>query len=512
MAQNVLANKLARFFSNGFPQVGLEVGTDAGLEPQHYIHIPRSLAKAWAYREVVAGAYERKADDTTATLAGKTGWTVVPATDNSITAHAVCRDGATSWFVTPTSSASGARTVVDAIYVDAHTLDDLRRFILANEGHVREDSIRPDDVRWVHAVRFWGVATGLVVSSKNREYVTVDDPVGDLSSVDDTATFVIDFAENALTAAAARATSWRRSSHATGGNTAQGFPQRWLSQNKFWPEGASSTDAALSEARARVTTAFYVATHAIAVHPVLALMAPADEGHWASVTPKWGLTFTWDVLTSTAVRIAPKTQVAGTAMVVDAMVVFKLLLSAGIAPLLENFSEWRALHMQYKTVEEGGVRVASYAQWFLDGHPDGVRKENFNQKSSECANLIGELAAAATSYFAKSTIAASPALRNASIQLASETSKDLWNALARERRSAGQDAAVKAYQRVVGASAADAVVKMSSSDRDVVMEAVEDYNTALRNAASEVGLRNVPQLDKDAVYPESGSEESGSEA
>lgn len=501
MAQNVIANKLAKFFSNGFPQVGLEVGTDAGLDPYHYIHIPRSLAKAWAYREVVEGAYERTADDTTATLAGKTGWTVVPATDRNTTAHAVCNGGSTSWFVTPYTSHSGTRTVVDAIYVDAHTLDDLKRFILANNGHVQEETVRTEDVRWIHAVRFWGVATGLVVSTKNREYVYVDDPTGDLAEADDIATFVVDFAESALTAAAARATSWRRSSHATGGTPAQGFPQRWLAQNKLWPEGTSTTDTTLVQARNRVTTAFYVATHAIAVHPVLALMAPADEGHWASIDPRWGLTFTWDVLTSTAVRIAPKTQVAGTAMVVDAMVVFKLLLTAGIAPLLESYSEWRTLLAQYKLVEEGGVRVASYAQWFLDGHPGGVVKQSFSQKSSECANLIGELAAAADSYFSRSTIAASPALKNAKTQLATETSKDLWNALARERRAAGQESVVRAYQRVVGATAADAVIKMASSDSDVVRDAIDSYNDSLRVAATAVGMANIPQIDWDTVMP-----------
>ena len=514
MATNVspVAAKLAQVFKNGFAQVGLEVGTDIGLSPQDYIHIPASLAKDWAYRESGENNYDKTPDDTAATLRGKQGWVFVPAGNNMVTAHVHGSMAGAKWFVTQTPSPHGPRVEVDSIHVDAHTYDDLRRFIAANEGHVREDKLRSTDVNWVHATRFWAVASGLVVGSKNKEFVICDDPKVDLSSVDEAASFAADYASSALTACAARAASWRRSNHATGGSPAAGFPRRWLEAQGLWQPGNEKTDRDVAAARASATDAFYVATHGAAVHNTLALMASSDEGHWASIMPRYGLTFTWDIMPSTSVRIAPKTQVAGTAMVVDAMVVFKMLLQSCLAPLLENFSEWRALQSQYDLVQAHGVRVASYAQWFLEGHPEKVERINFNQKDSVCTNIIGELAAVAKHYYATTTIGASPALRNACEQLATESSKDLWASMAKERKTASQDLAIKAYKRVMGASAASSVIGMASDDEDVVDSAVEEYNKSLSIAAKGVGLANTPSLAKDLVIGNVGTSDDGSNA
>jgi len=514
MAQNdnPVARKLAQLFRNGSVQVGLEVGTDAGLNPNEYIHIPRSLAKAWAYREVVSGAYDITPDDSTATLRGKPGWTVVEATDTNTTAHTFGSETGAQWFVSPTPVPGSARTEVDCIHVDSHTYDDLRRFLLANEGHVREDRIRAEDVRWVHATRFWAVATGLVVGSKNREYTVVDDPIGDLSTMDEVAAFVADYQSSAVTASAARAASWRRSNHATGGSPAAGFPRRWLEAQGFWPAGNAKVDRDIALRHVGATDSFYIATHASSVHNTLALMAPTDEGHWASIEPRWGLTYSWDVLTSTTVRIAPKTQVAGTAMVVDAMVVLKLLTATSLSPLLEAFDEWRQLKAQYDLVEAHGVRVASYAQWFLDGHPNRLSKLNFNQKDSACANLIGELAVVATTYYKATTIGESMSLQNAAKQLGSETSKDLWAALAKERRSAGQDAVVKAYKRIMGASAATTVLNMGSEDTDTVEGAVGMYNASLQLVSAGIGMGSTPQISAEMVTGHMGGSNDNSVA
>jgi len=496
---NHVAEKLSQLFRNGRVEVGLEVGTDAGLSPNEYIHVPRSLAKAWAYRKVGTGTYEPQPEDTTATLAGKPGWTVVTAGDQATTAHTYGSPGGNVWFVTPTARATGTRTEVDRIHVDSHTYDDLRRFLVANQGHVREDRVRAEDVRWVHATRFWAVATGLVMGTKNREYTLVDDPVEDLSTVDELAEFVVNYQGSALTASAARAASWRRSNHATGGSPAAGFPRRWLEAQGFWASGNARVDKDIAARQTSATDAFYVATHATAVHNTLALMAPLDEGHWASIDPRWGLTFSWDILTSTTVRIAPKTQVAGTAMIVDSMVVLRQLTASALAPLLENFEEWKQLKDMYDIVEAHGVRAASYAQWFLDGHPQQLERLNFNQKDSACANLVGELAVVATTYYAKSTIGESMALANAAKQLGSETSKDLWSALAKEKRSAGQDAVVKAYRRIMGASAATSILNLGSDEEDIVVDAVGTYNDSLKRVAAGIGMPNTPAISAEMV-------------
>jgi hypothetical protein len=424
---------------------------------------------------------------------------VVPATEVNTRAHLYGHSEGAKWYVTTNGSVHGARIDVDDIYVDAHTYDDLRRFIVANIGHIREDRLRASDTDWVHATRYWAVAAGLVVGNKNREYTFVDDPTDGLEQADTAAAFAADFYSSALTASAARAASWRRSNHATGGSPAAGFPRRWLESQGLWPTGNPKTDRDVAAGQVSATDAFYVATHASAVHNVLALMAPSDEGHWASIEPRWGLVYEWDIMASTSVRIAPKTQVAGTAMVVDAMVVFKMLLQSSIAPLLENFSEWRTLQAQWEIVNAHGVRAASYAQWFLDGHPQQLERVAFNQKDSACANLIGELAAVAGSYYAQTTIGQSMSLMNARMQLASETSKDLWSAMAKERKAASQEVAIKAYKRIMGASAATSVVNISSEDAAVVEQAVNEYNTSLETASKGVGLTNIPKLVAELV-------------
>jgi hypothetical protein len=495
-------HRLAEFFSNGRAEVGLEVGADAGLSPNEYIQIPASLRKAWAYRTVGTGNYDRQAADTTATLRGKQGWTVV--SDRST--RVIIVGGKT--YIRPAANVTGTGTEVDNIYVDAHTYDDVRRFIVANTGHVRDGDLKVDQVYWVHAVRFWAVVTGLVTGSKQREFTEVADPTGDLSSADQHVERILGFQNEALTAIAARATSWRKSNHATGGDLAAGFPRRWLTQMKWWPtSGERSTNMPVQR---QLTDAFYIATHAAAVHNALALMAPTDEGHWASIDPACGILLEWDIRESTSLRMAPKTQVAGTAMVVDAMVTFKMLIGEGLAPLLENLPQWQSLKSQHAAVESGGVCVASYASWFLDGHPLSMVKRAFNQKDSTCAELVGELGAAAVKYYARSTIGQSMALDNAMNQMATETSKNRWIQLAKEKSSSTNLTAIKAYRRITGASAGKTIANLASDDNDIVQEAVREYNALLIQLGEGVGVPSPPQVNAADVFrvtpPETGDE------
>lgn len=492
-ASDAINRSLAEFYRNGRGEVGLEVGADAGLSPDQYIHIPNSFKKAWAYRTLGAGNYARTASDTVASLTGKPGWTVATADASRV----ITLRG--KWFVRPTNTLTGTGQEVDDVYVDPCTYDDLRRFIVANTGHVRDGDLKVDQIWWVHAVRFWALITGLVTGSKQREFLYVTDPAGDLAEADQIADRVLSFQNEALTAVAARATSWRKSNHATGGDLAAGFPRRWLTQMKWWP---TTGDAATTDpVKRQLTTAFYVATHAAGVHNVLAMMAHSDEGHWACIDPQHGLLMKWDIRESTMLRMAPKTQVAGTAWIVDAMVVLRALVGEGLAPLLENISQWQALASKFTEVEAGGVAVASYAAWFMDGHPEGLPKRNFNQKDSLCADLVGELGAVARRYYARSTIGQSMALDNAMNQAASETAKNRWAQLAREKTQATQESVIRVYGRITGAAAGKTIADLASDDKAVVTAAVTSYNALLANIGTALGMSNPPQMNALDILP-----------
>jgi hypothetical protein len=491
-SKDAIDKRLAEFFQNGRAEVGLEVGADAGLSPEHYIQLPASLKKQWAYRKVGAGGYTRTPADTVATLTGKANWAVA----QQGISRAITTAG--KWYVKADHTVPDPGQEVDDIYVNPHSYDDVRRFIVANTGHIRDGDLKVDQVYWVHATRFWATITGLVAGSKQKEYVEVSDPTGELTAADTIIERVISFKDEALTAVAARGTSWRKSNHATGGDIAAGFPRRWLTQMKWWP--TSGDDATNRPIRRQLTDAFYVATHAAAVHNILAIMAPADEGHWASVDPCYGLLMDWDIRESTSLRMAPKTQVAGTAMVVDAMVALKMLVAEGLAPLLESIPQWRALLGKYRDVEEGGVAVASYAAWFMEGHPLGLQRKNFNQKSSECADLVGELGAVARLYYAKSTIGGSMALDNAMQQMATETAKTRWSQLAKEKRASSNVAAARAYHRIMGASAGKVITDLSSEDNDVVTSAVGQYNELLMTVGTGIGMAAPPQISTTDLF------------
>jgi len=476
---------LAKFFTNGRAEVGLEVGADPGLSGENYIRIPRSFTKASVC--MVSGTRTKQATDTFATLRGQAGWEETG--QNSIVVH----DG--NFYLQ--ADGADARQQFTDIAIEAHTYDDIRKFIAANSGHICEPEIMEENIWWVHAVRFWTVVTGLVCGSKQTEWVLVEDPTGDLTQHDEVAQRIVEFQDNALTAAAARVASWRKTNHATGGNKAAGFPRRWLSKNGFWT--VSNDRNAMSAANERYTKAFYIATHATCVHNALALMSPTDTNHWAKVNPKYGFLQRWDIRESTTIRMNPPDQVAGVAMVTDSMVVLRMLVAEGIYPMLESKNQTNALINAYATVRANGVRVASYASWFLDGHPDNHQRVPFNQKDATFSALVGELGAVARTYFKNSTIGESPALDNARQQLASETAKNRWSALARAKSAATNELVVRAYARVTGSATGDMFRNLASNDRAVVEPAVNAYNDVLTDISNRLGVADPVQIQVDDV-------------
>jgi len=486
---DALNKKLQAIFSNGRIEVGLEVGSDQGLSPENYIQIPECFTRDWAYSTVEKPKFRPDAGASADTVKGKDGWTYVKAG----TKHVRICNG--EYFAVDIDGTNPIK--MGLFHRAAFTVDDIKQFLSVNTGHVRDDELSLEQRQWVHAARFWAVASGFVCGTKQKEWTSVPD-ANDTSSIsDDQARLVIEAGSVAVTASAARAASWRKSNHATGGDIATGFARRWISKNAVWPTPADV--GARKREQGQATTAFYVATHASCVHPVLAMMAPQIEEHWAQIDPSNGMVTTWDIMESTTIRIAPRTQVAGTAIVVDSMVVLKMLVAEGLAPLLESAGKYAALVAAYKQVEKHGIRVATYANWFLNGHPDGITRIPFAQKDSSFSDLVGELAAVARTFYRNSTIGESMALDNAMRQLATETAKARWAALTKARKSATDETVMKAYTRIVGASSSSALQLLTSDAQAEVERGVSDYNNVTENIASAVGVEDPVTLSTERI-------------
>ncbi|CAF1442995.1 unnamed protein product, partial [Didymodactylos carnosus] len=201
------------------------------------------------------------------------------------------------------------------LYFPTSNADDMRAFFTVNINHIKDITFEPKTQMWIHAIRFWSVVAGFVVTSKSKEYIIVDDPVAFHPSLDAFFQFAKRYHSNAWTAAAARTTSWRRSNHATGAEIATGFPKRWLMKEGYWDSDQGK--ATRIQEQKNATPAFYIAAHAVSVHSVLALMVPVTKVHWAYIDPSFGCITSWDVRASTTVRMVPNSQVAGTAIVMD---------------------------------------------------------------------------------------------------------------------------------------------------------------------------------------------------
>lgn len=483
MSNATLDRALASIFANGRGEAGLEVGTDPGLPRDEHIRVPKCLEKAWVARGKDGEA--PKAGQTIAALAAQPGWIS--------SGNIVIYDGK---LYSPGSAPLTDR-VLDSFECERPTYNDILAFVAVNTGHVRSASFSAQQVQWIHATRFWAVVSGFVRTSKSDEWELVDTPTGDLSEHKVVADFIVAQSANSWTASAARATSWRKSNHATGGDIAAGFPRRWMQKNEYWP---TNQDKKVAEREQRnATSAFYVATHASSVHAVLALMAPSDKCHWAEVAPCFGLISSWDIRESTAIRMIPKTQVAGAAMVTDAVVCFCMTIKEGIAPLLDSFDQYPELMKQYKLVEEHGVQIASYAQWFLGGHPEALPKVAFNQRDPSCSELIAELGMVAEEYYKGTTIGASPALQNAAKNMGTPTAREKWTQLTRAKKQMTSQAVVRAYGRIKGASASSRILAINSAEKEFRDAAVVEYNKILQDAAAATNTTGVVEVLPDVV-------------
>lgn len=491
--------KLAHIFGNGHGEAGLEVGADPGLEVNEYIQIPRCMVKKWVakvtnfdewvkhtgYTGTANSARPWSPNATPQAYASEPGW--------------VSSGNLVLWKGTLFLAASGGDIVVSEFHIEPHTATDIANFITVNQGHIRETDIPEAMQRWVHATRFWAVASGFVLGSKTKEFRIVPNPDAIAQGAMDLVPFVVDFRADAWTASAARATSWRKSNHATGGEMASGFPRRWLQKQLVWRTGRN--DQAINAANRAATSAFYVATHASGVHNVLSLMAPDDEGHWAEIDPSCGLIHVWEVNQSVKIRMSPKTQVAGTAMVVDSVVTLRMLIKEGLSPLLSNISQVDALAQAYNEVEKHGVRVASYAGWFLDGHPMGeeINKITFNQKDEAFAALIGELAIVATRYYSGTTIAGSASLQNAAQQMGDDVARTAWSARGNQKGSLSAADQAKGFARIKGSTATATVTGLLEKDAAKVRQAVLEYNALVDRHAASLSVSSAGHIDAESI-------------
>ncbi|CAM1501493.1 Fc.00g034770.m01.CDS01 [Cosmosporella sp. VM-42] len=270
----------------------------------------------------------------------------------------------------------------------------IRDFIFVNCNHIRQGDLDPADINWVHATRFWAVASGFACSRKSTKFVVVPAPrsVQAAGVPDADVNFVVNFTSRAWAACAARAASWRQTNTTTGGDIATGLPREWLENESLWASFEGSDEASVDKRsliwliREQATLAFFVATNSADVHPILALMAPQDS-HSACVDTSFGIITTCSVEPRIVARMTDMIQATDPAMVTEAIYVLQTLASEGVAPYLRARHDIPALLTAYKTIKEGGT-----------GCPDGVEPLAPKQAPVTCSALVGELGAAGSLY------------------------------------------------------------------------------------------------------------------
>jgi len=89
-----------------------------------------------------------------------------------------------------------------------------------------------------------------------------------------------------------------------------------------------------------------------------------------------------------------------------------MLLSEDLTSLLSNIGQLRALKNAENIVNDKGIQCATYARFFLNGHPYNLKSINFNQRDTIFIELASELTIVDTNYYVSSKIAQSPALIN----------------------------------------------------------------------------------------------------
>ncbi|TLD08129.1 hypothetical protein PspLS_11978 [Pyricularia sp. CBS 133598] len=322
----------------------------------------------------------------------------------------------------------------------------IKAFIAANAGHIRADEIGQENVLWVHAVRYWSVVAGMVDSNSSSEFVEVEDP--DAEAIKEVSpahsSFVYNYPSQAFSALAAKGVRWRNSGDVAANLMATGWVRRWLESMGYWSNNGRFTHVRSSrdandDCNARASLAFSVATQAAGVHPILAMLAPDDDDHFASVRPRWGILHYLHVNVASRFVMTDKLHVADTSMVVEAVGVLARLVAECKVGLIKHAEQVRALLDAYESIKTNGIKVAPYSSWFLEGHPAGNQPVPFNQKSPKFSALVGELAAVAVRYHT----AIPAALLAAEAQLCLPYDRDRWTVLGRVRSETSNDVTVE---------------------------------------------------------------------
>jgi len=495
-------------FTNGVAEVGLEVGSDPGLPTSEYIRIPASMAlrwhvivegvdawkaalKAWGYEgRDGAKSTKGKGAETSKAYFGR----YIPG--EIIDEHAELYKANNKLFVRYLVDGSDdpIDLTVESFHQPLPSAEAAADFYVVNDGHIRDAEIMNNRLMWVHAVRYWSVVSGLVyVGDKcgaSVEYIEVDTPEKsyDNPAAVEFAEFIYTFQYQSYTALSARAGTWRKTNHCTGGQIATGFARRWLTKEGMYGSATDKADRQRDERLA--TSAFYVATHASSVHAILAHMSAENPHHWAHLDPKYGLQNSWDVKSSTKLRLAPNTQVAGAAWVSDGKVVLEMMVKEGISPLLNKRHQIGALVAAYNEVLTNGVRCAVYARWFMGNHPDASLRAPiaFDQKNAGTAELIGELACVAKLYYRGSTIAGSAALNSATEQAADAVAEEAWRAIGTARASSTSEQIVAVYTAMKGGATTATIAEVLSADDAVATRAITAYNAESARDAALLGL------------------------
>jgi hypothetical protein len=484
---------------NGHGQAGLEVGSDPGIPASQRVQIPASMRRAWraSYTDW-AGAWaalnpnavgpppaQAAAAATIAAQANTDGW-VTTGTLDVYMGQLWVAIGAHRFEVAHFEVAPPTREMFARFYTVNHAL-------IGTPG-ATFDAAHAD---WAIAVRIWSVLAGFTTDSKSSEWVEVADPAAVTPEAEAWADYAITQAAESWTACAARVANWRKTNHATGGTPATGFARRWLAKAGRWSTDPDRDVAARH--RRDATSAYYWAAHPAGCHAGLALMVPGDAHHFATVNPIYGLVTEWDVLESTRVRLVPRTQVAGTAIIVDAVTVLAAIVKEGLSPLVQNMHQLTALMTSYTTVRDEGMRVAVYSRWWFEDHPAGTDPVPFSQKDVSCAELASELAIIGTRYYAGSTIAQSAALINAAAQSSNEMARTTWTAIAAARRTASQAQITRTLTLIRGASSVANVAALSDPDVDVAAGAIAGFNADVTAHAAALAAANVAGVTNPAL-------------
>lgn len=490
---SAINKQLEYLYSNGKGEVGLEVGADAGLGTNDYIQVPECMKKRWAakvklveYNKVfkpIANIKRYIPGTSAKDYHSEIGW----VTSGKVRIVGMKKE-------VMIASTEGENWIeIEEIHVDPMTSKDMAAFYTVNVGHIDDENIGENHHMWVHAVRFWAVAGGLVTANKNKEYTIVPTPKEFHSKSDTFCSFAINYSANAWTACAARTTSWKKTNHCTGGTPAIGLPRRWMQKENHWKTGQDISTQKKSDVT--VTSAFYVATHAVSVHAVLAQLAPSDEHHWCLIDPSYGFIQNWDIGESVKVRMVPRDQVAGTAMVVDSLVVLRMLTSDGLAPILEFSNQAEQLVSAHEEVKSKGMMCGVYKSWYFDGYPGQIQNSGFSQRSTQYFDLVNELAIVAVKFYLGSTIAQSPTLQNVARQSSYESIKANWSAAAQFRHEIATGDLIKVIGIIKGVSGAPIVKKLLSEDANDQYTAISDFNRKLTQLGTLLDVENVKQLD-----------------